>query len=52
MEFKNSEMDQIAEANNIAIRTFKKNYVVNRQKKYGICIFQANVFIYLSCQDA
>jgi len=41
MKFKNSEIDQIAEANNIAARTFKKNYVVARQKKYGICIFQA-----------
>ena len=41
MKFKNSEIDQIAEANNIAARTFKKKYVVNRQKKYGICIFQA-----------
>jgi len=41
MKFKNSEMDQIAEANNITSRTFKKNYVVDRQKNFGICIFQA-----------
>jgi len=41
MKFKNSEIDQIAEANNIAVRTFKKNYVVAHQKKDGICIFQA-----------
>ena len=41
MKFKNSEIDQIAEANNIAIRTFKKNYVINRKKKHGICIFQS-----------
>ncbi|MEA1945966.1 MAG: hypothetical protein U9N83_01540 [Thermodesulfobacteriota bacterium] len=41
MKFKNSEMDQIAEANNITSRTFKENYVVDRKKKYGICIFQA-----------
>jgi hypothetical protein len=34
-------MDQIAEANNIAPRTFKQNYVVTRQKKDCICIFQA-----------
>jgi len=41
MKFKNSEMDQIAEANNIAPRTFKKNYVVTRQKKDCLCVFQA-----------
>jgi len=41
MKFTNQEMDQIAEDNNLAPRTFKKNYVVARQKKDGICIFQA-----------
>ena len=41
MKFKNSEMDQIAEANNITSRTFKKNYVLDRKKNYGICIFQS-----------
>jgi len=41
MKFKDSEMDQIAEANNIAPRTFKKNYVVTRQKTDCLCIFQA-----------
>ena len=41
MKFENSEMDQIAEANNITSRAFKKNYVISREKKSGICIFQA-----------
>jgi len=41
MKFTNEEMDQIAEDNNLVPRTFKKNYVVARQKKDGICIFQA-----------
>ncbi|MGD8549005.1 MAG: hypothetical protein PVJ45_05240, partial [Desulfobacterales bacterium] len=41
MKFANSEMDQIAEANNMTSRSFKKNYVVHRQKNSGICIFQA-----------
>ncbi len=37
----NIEMNRIAEANNLNPRTFKKNYVVAREKKDGICIFQA-----------
>ena len=41
MKFTNEEMDQIAEDNNLVPRTFKKNYVVARQKTDGICIFQA-----------
>lgn len=41
MKFSNDELDQIAEANNLVPRTFKKNYVVARQGKSGICIFQA-----------
>ena len=41
MKFTASEMEQIAEENNIALQTFKKNYVIAREKKSGICIFQA-----------
>ena len=41
MKFTNSEIDQIAETNNLSARTFKKNYVVVREKKEGICTFQA-----------
>lgn len=41
IKFSNEEMDKIAEENNLVPRTFKKNYVVARQKKDGVCIFQA-----------
>ena len=41
MKFTATEMEQIAEENNMAQQTFKKNYVVAREKKSGICIFQA-----------
>jgi hypothetical protein len=41
MKFSDNEMDQIAEANLLSPRTFKKNYVVIWEKKSGICIFQA-----------
>ena len=45
MKFTNEELDQIAEAGNLAPRTFKQNYVVAREKKDGICIFQATYAI-------
>jgi hypothetical protein len=35
------EMGQIAEANRMTLRTFKKNYVVTRTQNNGVCIFQA-----------
>ena len=41
MKFKESEMAQIAEAGKLSLRTFKKNYLVAREGKSGICIFQA-----------
>jgi uncharacterized protein YnzC (UPF0291/DUF896 family) len=41
MKFTAAEMEKIAEENNMAPPTFKKNYVVAREKKSGICIFQA-----------
>ncbi|MBW2249654.1 MAG: hypothetical protein JRF60_03235 [Deltaproteobacteria bacterium] len=41
MKFTAGKMEQIAEENNMALQTFKKNYVVAREKKSGICIFQA-----------
>lgn len=41
MKFTASEMEKIAEENNMALQTFKKNYVVAREMKSGICIFQA-----------
>jgi len=41
MKFTTAEMEKIAEENNMALQTFKKNFVVAREKKSGICIFQA-----------
>lgn len=41
MRLTNKEMDQIAADNNLTPRTFKNKYVVAREKKDGICIFQA-----------
>lgn len=41
MKFTAAEMEKIAEENNMALQTFKKNYVVAREKKSGICIFQS-----------
>lgn len=41
MKFTAAEMEKIAEENNMAPQTFKKNYVVASEKKSGICIFQA-----------
>ena len=41
MKFTAGKMEQIAEENNMASQTFKKNYVVAREKKSGICVFQA-----------
>ncbi len=41
MKFNESEMTQIAEAGNLSVRSFKKNYLVAREGKSGICIFQA-----------
>ncbi len=41
MKFTATEMEKIAEENNMALQTFKKNYVVAREQKSGICIFQA-----------
>ena len=41
MKFRESEMNQIAEAGNLSPRTFRKNYLVAREGRSGICIFQA-----------
>ncbi len=40
MKFTDQEMAQIASANNLIPRTFRKNYSVAREKSDGICIFQ------------
>lgn len=40
MRFSEDEMQQIAEANNLVLRTFKKNYVIAKHRKKGICLFQ------------
>ncbi len=40
MKFTNTELEQIAQENNLAPLTFKKNYVVAREGRAGICIFQ------------
>lgn len=41
MKFKESEMVRVAQAGNLSPRTFKKNYLVAREGRSGICIFQA-----------
>lgn len=41
IKLEDSELEQIAAANNIKARTFNKNYVITREKTSGICIFQA-----------
>lgn len=41
MKFTSDEIDEIAEENGIKPVTFKKNYVVAREGKNGICIFEA-----------
>ena len=41
MKFNENEMTQLAEAGNLSVRSFKKNYLVAREGKSGICIFQA-----------
>ncbi len=40
MRFSEDEMRHIAEVNNLLPQTFKKNYVVAKLRKKGICIFQ------------
>jgi hypothetical protein len=46
--FSKAEMAQIAESNNLTLRTFTKNYVVANDKKKGVCIFQAS-YSYTNC---
>ena len=36
------ELEEIAEAHGLSPRAFKKNYVVAREKRCGVCIFQAS----------
>jgi hypothetical protein len=36
------ELNEIAEANKLTPQTFRKNYIVAREKRCGICIFQAS----------
>ncbi len=40
MKFEMEELNQIAANNNLAINTFKKNYVVSQNQKEGVCLFQ------------
>lgn len=42
MKFSNEEMDQIAAANGMSPRTFRTHYLVAREKKKGICVFQSS----------
>ncbi len=42
MKFAPKEQEQIAEAGNMTIQAFKKNYLVARENNSGICIFQAS----------
>jgi len=41
LKLEDNDLEQIAAANTIKVRTFNKNYVVTREKTGGICIFQA-----------
>ncbi len=41
MKFSHGEMQQIAASHNLTNRAFKKNYLVARKGKSGLCIFQA-----------
>ena len=36
------ELDKIAQAHSLSLQAFLKNYVVAREKRCGICIFQAS----------
>lgn len=38
--FSEEEMQQIAESNNLLLRTFRKNYVLATHRKKGVCLFQ------------
>lgn len=40
MKFSNRKMEEIAEANNLSLKMFKKNYVVVPRRKDSVCIFQ------------
>ncbi len=42
MPLSEDDMQQLAAANNLTLPTFKKNYVVARDGKKGICIFQVS----------
>lgn len=41
VKIKDNEMDQVIKENHLTPSTFQKNYVLARQNKYEICIFQA-----------
>ena len=41
MKFSPKEIEQIADTNGLSTQTFKKNYVIAREKKDCVCIFQA-----------
>lgn len=45
IKFTEDETNQIAAANNISPITFKKNYVVARDRKDNICIFQVTYYL-------
>ncbi len=40
VQFQNDELNQIAASNDMAVNTFKKNYVVAREKNECVCLFQ------------
>ena len=41
VKFNDQELAEISENHNLALRTFKKNYVIDREGKNSICVFQA-----------
>lgn len=47
MKLTSEEVNQVAEANNLKVRTFRKNYVAVREGGENLCIFRASY----SCTD-
>ena len=42
MRFTNEEIRQLAEAQKMPLRSFRKNYVIADKGRHNICIFQAS----------
>ncbi len=44
VRFNPKETQQIAEANQLGVRTFRNNYMVAKEDDHGVCIFQTTYF--------